>query len=193
MGKEAILDKIQSDAQIHAKAIVEEANNKANEILAVVAEGCKAYLANTKSEIDSLEIDVANRSEAVAKLDAKKLILKAKTQIVDDTFKLALQKLQKLPKNKLTKVLMGMLNYAEDGDVITISANEKDIITKDVVSAYAKEKGIKLSLNKSFGDFDGGMMLSGSGIDKNLTFEVELALLRDTIEAEVAKELLADV
>ena len=39
------------------------------------------------------------------------------------------------------------------------------------------------------GDFAGGLILRGNGIDKNLTFEVELALIRDSAVAEIAKQI----
>ena len=70
-----------------------------------------------------------------------------------------------------------------------MSKREKDIVSDEFISAYAKKKGIKLTLNKKFGDFDGGMILTGKGIDKNLNFDVELALLRDATETQIAKEL----
>ena len=52
----------------------------------------------------------------------------------------------------------------------------------------AGDKGITLTLAKISGDFD-GMILSGNGVDKNLTFEVEIALLRDELETQIAKEI----
>lgn len=190
MGKEAILEKIQTDAKLRADAMVSEANAKADEILAEAAEKCKIYFENSKNEIHNLKIDIEKRSQTVAELDAKKLLLKAKTQVVNDTFALALEKLKNLPEESYKKLILGMLEAVEDGDTVTISKREKGIITKDVVNQIAKEKGIKLKLNAKLGDFDGGIVLSGGGIDKNLTLEVELALLRDLIEADIAKELL---
>ncbi|HAT83330.1 MAG TPA: V-type ATP synthase subunit E, partial [Clostridiales bacterium] len=40
-----------------------------------------------------------------------------------------------------------------------------------------------------FGDFDGGLILSENGVDKNFTFEVEVALLKEQTEAKTAKEI----
>lgn len=82
-----------------------------------------------------------------------------------------------------------MLKFAEDGDKVTVSAREKGIVTKKMVDDAAKAKGAKLALDSEYGDFDGGVLLTGNGIDKNFTFEVEFALLRDATEAKIAKEL----
>ncbi len=190
MGKEAILEKIQQDAKLRADAMLSEANAKADDILADAAEKCKIYFENSRNEIDTLKKDIETRSATVAELDAKKLLLKAKTQVVNSTFDLALEKLKNLPEKSYKKLILGMLNTAEDGDVVTVSKREKGVVTKAVVDEVAKAKGIKLKLNSETGDFDGGIVLSGGGVDKNLTLEVEIAILRDLIEAETAKELL---
>lgn len=82
-----------------------------------------------------------------------------------------------------------MLENAKDGDVVTISKREKDIVTKESLAEFAKKKGIKLTLAEQFGDFDGGIVLGGNGVDKNFTFEVEVALLKEQTEAKTAKEI----
>lgn len=189
MSKEAIIDKILSDASSRAEAMVGEAYAKADAILAQTAEQCKTYLAQSKSETDKLIVDIANRSATVAELDAKKLQLAAKSQILDKVFARALEKARNLDKKRYSKLILGMLAQSEDGDIVTISDREKDIITDKVVKAEAEKRGIKLSLAKQKGDFDGGVIFSGKGVDKNFTLEVELSILRDAMETQIAKEI----
>ncbi len=189
MGKEAIIEKIISDAEARANAILEEARLKADEIIATAAQECKEYLAKNKHEIDVATSEIAKRSETVAELDARKLGLGAKSKTLDLTYSLVLEKLRNLDKKTLKALLLGMLDKAEGGDVVIISENEKDIVTSKVVQDVAKKKGITLTLSEKFGDFDGGMILSGKGVDKNLTFDAELDVLREDTEGRVAKEL----
>ena len=49
MSKEAIVEKIISDAHLRAESIIGEANAKADEVISVAAEECKAYLYNNTS------------------------------------------------------------------------------------------------------------------------------------------------
>ena len=77
---------------------------------------------------------------------------------------------------------------AEDGDVITVGKRQRDCLSDGDVAQVAGDKGITLTLAKISGDFD-GMILSGNGVDKNLTFEVEIALLREELETQIAKEI----
>lgn len=189
MSKEAIINRILSDAQLKADSFVGDAQSKADEILAEAAEQCKAYLFSSQNETDKICDEIESRGKIVAELDAKKLQLGAKAHILDSVFYRALDKVRNLDVKNYKRLLLGMLELAEDGDVITISEREKDILTQKDIEKFSKTKGINLVLSDVFGDFDGGMILSGKGIDKNLTFEVEINALREISETEIAKEI----
>ena len=191
-GKEAIIEKIISDATVRGEAVIDDAKFKATEIENVAKAVCASMADNAEKERAAAVNDVLTRSKTVAELDAKKLLFDAKNQVVALTFETALNKVKNLPKEKYAKLVMGMLSMAEDGDVVTISKREKDVLTESVIKEFAAKKKIKLTLNKEFGEFDGGIILSGSGVDKNLTFETEFQLLEDELEETVAKKLFAE-
>ena len=189
MSKEAIVEKIISDAHLKADSIVAEANAKADEIISAAAEECKEYMYSFKSETDKMIFDVDARTKTVAELDARKLTLAAKTKVLDVVYERTLENLRNRDKEAYSALVFGMLENAKDGDVVTISKREKDIVTKESLAEFAKKKGIKLTLAEQFGDFDGGIVLGGNGVDKNFTFEVEVALLKEQTEAKTAKEI----
>jgi len=54
---------------------------------------------------------------------------------------------------------------------------------------FLKQRGIKLTLADEFGNFDGGIVIKSRGVDKNFTFEVEIQLLKEELETQVAKEI----
>lgn len=189
MSKEAIIDKILSDANLKADAIIGEANEKADEIISIAAAQCKEYLQQNNAEIDKLTLDIDARSRSVAELDARKLLLAAKTQVLDSVYAKTLEKLRNLDKEQYSALIFSMLENAKDGDVVTISEREKDIITKESLADFAQKKGISLTLADKFGDFDGGVVISENGVDNNFTLEVEVALLREQTETKIAKEI----
>lgn len=191
-GKEAIIEKIISDATVRGEAVIDDAKFKATEIENAAKVVCASMAEKAEKERAAAVNDVLTRSKTVAELDAKKLLFDAKNQVVALTFETALNKVKNLPKEKYAKLVMGMLSMAEDGDVVTISKREKDVLTEAVIKEFAAKKKIKITLNKEFGDFDGGIILSGSGVDKNLTFETEFQLLKDELEETVAKKLFAE-
>ncbi len=190
MSKEAIIQKIISDAEIRANSFIEEQKDKADDIIAQAAEQCKTYYYGFKNETEKAAADIAARAKTVAELDAKKLRLAAKQRILDGVFSSALEKLLAHDRTELKKLLLGMLAEAEDGDVVTLGKRQKGLLTAADINAVAKKMSITLSLSDQSGEFD-GMMLSGGGVDKNFTFESEIALLRDSVETQIAKELFA--
>lgn len=189
MSREAIVEKILSDAQLKAEAMVGEAQDKAHAILADVAEQSKQYLAKSQSETDRLVADIVSRSKTVAELDSKKLMQAAKSVILERVFARALEKVRELDVNTYKELLLGMLKEAQDGDTVTLSKRDKSVLSADDIRAFANESGISLCVSDVDGDFDGGLILSRDGVDKNLTFEVEIDLLRDIAEADIAKEI----
>lgn len=189
MSKEAIIDKILSDANLKADAVIGDANAKADEIISLAAEQCKSYLYQSKAETDKMALDVDSRSRSVAELDARKLQLAAKTKVLDSVYASVLDKLRNLDKERYSALIFAMLDNAKDGDVVTVSEREKDIVTKQSLDEFANKKGITLTLCEKTGDFDGGVVISENGVDKNFTFEVETALLREQTETKVAKEI----
>lgn len=189
MSKEAIIDKILSDANLKGDAIIGEANEKANEIISLAANQCKDYLYKSKTEIDRLTLEIDERSRSVAELDARKLLLAAKAQVLDSVYAKTLEKLRNLDKEQYSALIFSMLENAKDGDVVTVSEREKDIVTKESLADFAKKKGISLTLADKFGDFDGGVIISENGVDNNFTLEVEVALLREQTETKIAREI----
>lgn len=189
MSKEAIIDKILSDANLKGDAIIGEANGKADEIISLAAKQCKDYLYQSKTEIDRLTLEIDERSRSVAELDARKLMLAAKTQVLDSVYAKTLEKLRNLDKEQYGALIFAMLENAKDGDVVIISKREKDIVTKQSLADFAKKKGIKLTLADKFGDFDGGVIISENGVDKNFTLDVEVSILREQTETKIAKEI----
>ena len=147
------------------------------------------FAAAEKKRAATAAAETVARSRTVAELDAGKIMLGAKSSLIDEVFAAALKKAGELDAATCKKIVLGMLDFAKDGDEITVSAREKGIVTKKMVDDAAKAKGAKLTLDSEYGDFDGGVLLTGNGIDKNFTFEVEFALLRDATEAKIAKEL----
>ncbi len=189
MSKEAIIDKILSDANLKGDAIIGEANEKADEIISLAAKQCKDYLYQSKTENDRLTLEIDERSRSVAELDARKLLLAAKTQVLDSVYAKTLEKLKNLDKEQYGALIFAMLENAKDGDVVIISKREKDIVTKQSLADFAKKKGIKLTLADKFGDFDGGVIISENGVDNNFTLDVEVSILREQTETKIAKEI----
>ena len=77
----------------------------------------------------------------------------------------------------------------EDGDEVVICERDEKTVTKKFVAEVAKKTGKKLTRGDAFGDFKGGVMLSGKNYDKNLTLDLEFESLRDGLESKIVEIL----
>lgn len=192
-GQQKIIDKILSDATHDAGEMLSEALKKAESLVAAKQAEADAEYDISVEEARKAGEEVVRRRLTVADLEVKKLLLSAKKQAVDEAFEESLKKLLALPKEEYTALVESMIaSAADDGDVVVISENDKNVLTKAFFDKISAKIGKKLTLSDTFGNFRGGVMLLGKGVDKNLTFESELALLRDEVEPEVAKIMFSN-
>ena len=193
-GKDVIIEKILSDARQEADKIVSDAEAYANATLEKATAQAKEKVSNAEKSAEVAGVEYVGRRVTVAGLDLKKARLNAKIALLDDVYDKAVDAVRNVDDKDYKKLIEGMLDSsAEDGDVVTISKNDAKVLTKAFFDAYAKKRGISLSLSKYFGDFKGGVVLSGGGVDKNLTLEVEIKLLREQTESEIAGLLFKGV
>lgn len=192
-GQQKIIDKILSDAKHDAGEMLSEALKKAEALVAAKQAEADAEYDLSVEEARKAGEEVVRRRLTVADLEVKKLLLSAKKQAVDEAFEESLKKLLALPKEEYAALVESMIaSAADDGDVVVISENDKNVLTKAFFDKISAKIGKKLTLSDTFGNFKGGVMLLGKGVDKNLTFESELALLRDEVEPEVAKIMFSN-
>ena len=193
-GKAVLIEKILSDARQEADKIVAEANDYATATLDKARAQAKDKVSVAEKAAETAGVEYVGRRITVAGLDLKKAKLNAKIALLDDVYDKAADAVRNVPDKDYKNLIEGMLDSAaEDGDVVTISKNDAKVLTKAFFDSYSKKRGINLSLSKDLGDFKGGVVLSGGGVDKNLTLEVEIKLLREQTESEIAGLLFKGV
>lgn len=191
-GKEAIINRILSDAKAEAKANLDDAQKKADKLFSSANEQCEKMRNDFEKDKKRIHDEILFRSSVVAELDAQKYVLQAKNLLISQTFEKVLDKLKKLDSKVYDKLISKMLEFASDGDVVTVSSNDKKSFTKEKLADFAAQKKVKLSLSKDNGDFVGGIVLSSGGVDKNITFETEISQLKEEYEEVVAKMLFSE-
>lgn len=184
--KEAIIQKIVSDAQQKADETAAEAKAKADAILSVAEEQAAEIIARSEDAKKAQTESILANSAVVAGLDCKKALLTAKADLVRDVFSQAADELKKDKKRYVALVKKMIETSAEDGDVVQICKDDKEVITKQVVDSVAKKLKIKLSLDKKFANIRGGVLLLGKNYDKNLSLDLETQELRESCESEIA-------
>lgn len=189
MAENKIIDKILSDSRERAEKIIADAEAKSKSILDSARIEAEAYSSTTLKKLDEEREAIISRRETVANLEARKIELGAKQRVIDEVFNRALKRLVELPEKEYQDLIVGMLEHAEDGDIVTVKKSCKSMLPKVFFTSYSKLKGIKLGYNTQGGSFEGGMVLSNGKVDKNFTFEAELDELKSEILPKIVEKL----
>lgn len=188
MSKELIIEKILSDAKAKADEIIASAKQKADKILKDAKAGLDNDYEKSVQEAKALVPELLRRKLSVAELESKKILLNSKQKVLEKVFAGAVEDIRALSNEKYLEYIEKMLlANAEDGDEVIVAESDKKIVTRDFIEKVAKQKGIKLKLKSEYGSFIGGLILVSRCCSKNMTLELELALLREEKEAKIAR------
>jgi V/A-type H+-transporting ATPase subunit E len=188
-GKENIIAKIIESAENSRKNTLFEANEKIKQIESDTDIYISALNKKTDAEIAEMQKNTVSRRKSVADLDVKKIILKAKHSVLDAAFVNAESKVLKLSDKEYKTFIKKLItSYAENGDIVLISENDRKKIDKTFIDDISKSSGLKLGFDYS-DDFNGGVILQSNICNKNLTLETLMKQIRENIESEVASIL----
>lgn len=191
MNAQGILTRIEQDAREAAASMLREAQAKAGELRASsdskIAKDREATI--EQARLDAIATD--DRMQRMAKLDARKELLAAKRDVLDEAFVRALDKMAAMPDEQARAFGLGMLLDAATGDETlipdTMSAwcDQRFVdMANEALAKAGKASGIKLSNEKR--QLGGGFVLARGGLEVNCSYKAAVDARRMDIEAEVA-------
>ena len=187
-----IAEKIISDASAAAEEVIKEAMLTAEKTLAAAKVEAENLAAAAESERKAYSAAAVSAAKVNAELEIRKRRLSAEKKVLDDIYETAEKNILSLKKAEYLKIVEQMLSYADDGDEVMISENDKDRITAGFISKTAKKLGIKLSLSDKFASISGGIVLKGKYADKNLSLTEDFRELRNETEPELWRALFGN-
>ena len=193
-GIEKITGRIREDTQVEIGRILGEARAEADKIT-------QRYNAQAEAEKTALternEKAAAEREErlvSAAKMEARKVLLSARQEMVEKAYALALEKLCGLPEERYTAVLTELLGKAAagDGGEVVFSARDRERVGKAVVEQTNAASGKHLTLSDAIADIAGGFILRDRHMEVNCSFETLVRLQKAETAGTVAKKLFPD-
>ncbi len=213
-GIDKICEKIANQAQAECDSITERAKSEAEEILKGYRELADAEAIKVTERGRKAAEEREERLIGAARLDARKLHLKTKQELIDAAFETALEKLTLLPEDEYISVLAKLA--AES----SISGDEQIVLSPDDRAAYGKQvvaeanrilksrkekdeaSSIKklgrqllsqlsggLTLSDETRSISGGVILLKDKMEINATFDTLIRLSREKLSVEVAQIL----
>lgn len=133
------------------------------------------------------------RLASVAQLEARKLELAAKQEMLQKAFDKALERLLTLPEEQYIVLLSELaVKAARTGrEQVILSQKDRTRYGKQAVTAANEKLGDKghLTLSQESRPIKGGLILSDGDVEVNGTFETLVRLQRGALDREVAKVL----
>jgi V/A-type H+-transporting ATPase subunit E len=198
-GTERIKEKIIEDAKARAAAIQEQAEEEARIIMDQARQEARLKKAELLEMAEADGEQAYKRMLAVAGLEGRKELLRAKRDMIDLAFDRAMGKICGLPDHEYQKLLEKMIVDAAGNEGGEILLSEKDAMRMDKQFekninqrlAAAGKRG-SLALSKQSIPTVGGFILRSGNTEVNSTFEILFGMLRTELESEVVSLLFKD-
>lgn len=195
-GVEALAQRIRQRAEAEAEEVKAEARRRAENILAQARARAQkereAILARARAEAAERK----RRLLAQAEMEARQQKLRAKDELVDKAFELALKKLRELPAAEYRAFIEPLLvAAAETGEEeVIVAPHDRERLNEAFLARVNEElkaqgKAGRLALAEETRPLEGGFILRTGGVENNYSFELILKLSRDELEQEVAAVL----
>lgn len=191
-GIEKITQRIDDDAQAEIEQILSAAKAQAAQITARHQEQANKEAADLTAKNEKAAAEREDRLVSVAQMEARKVTLGAKQQMVEMAFDRALDQLCSLPDDQYTKTVAALMKQAAPdgkGSVIFAEKERQRIGSAAVAMANDLIGGGKLTLSDETRSIRGGFILVNGSVEVNCTFETLVRLQKGEIAGEVAKRL----
>ena len=192
-GIEKIIDRISSDAQREIDDVLAAAQAEAEKITAEYQAQAQAQADEILSRGEQAAVERGERLASVAQLECRKEVLRAKQEVIDEAFRLAMDKLTQLPQEEYVALLsdLAVKAAAKGNEKLIFSVADRARVGKAVVVAANEKLGDKgqLTLSQETRPMQGGFILSDGVVEVNCTFETLVRLQRNTLSTQVADVL----
>lgn len=193
-GIEKITAQIQNDVQKEIDALLAQAQEEAAAIKADYTAKAEAAQKDLRAKGQLAAQERVERQTRAAELEARKLLLQAKQEKIDDAFRRAHKKLIALEGEKRVNLNARLIAFSATSGNESIIMNEKDLkaIGKQVIAKANKlVKGASFTLSDKTRDIEGGVIISSGDVEVNCAYDTILRILRDELAGDVAKVLFS--
>lgn len=194
-GIEKITGRIEADVQREIEAIAAEADAHAGEIAARYEEQARRESGDILARGRKNAAEREERLASVARLEARKLELTVKQELLGRAFERALEQLLSLPEDEYVALLAKLAAQASSTgrEQVLFSQQDRTRYGKQAVTRaneILSETGVgALTLAEGFRPIRGGLILSDGDVEVNCTFETLVRLQRAALEKDVARVL----
>ena len=193
-GIEKITQRIEADAQTEIDRILSAAQEEADQITGRYKAQAEAEAASLAARNEKSAAEREERLVSVAQMEARKVQLAAKQEMVEKAYDLALEKLCAMPDAQYTEVLAGLLVQASSNgrEEAIFSPEDRERVGKAAVDKANAASGKQLKLSQETRPLKGGFVLRDENIEVNCTFDTLVRLEKAETTGAVVKKLFPE-
>jgi V/A-type H+-transporting ATPase subunit E len=197
MKAEQVVEKILSEARQEAQRLVSEAQAKVQERRKAFEEAQKAYEAETERLAEQAAEEKRSRMLAAARMDLRKKILAAKTDLLQEVFAKARHQINTLADGPYLDLMGRLLMQAvSTGDEEVVVGKNETRLNAEFLKQINKKLGpgykgnLRPAADKA--DIEGGFILRRGKVQVNCSTEVLVEQIRQKTEMELVSKLFDD-
>ena len=190
-GLDRITSRIEAEAQGEIDSILDAGKAETQRVVDDWRARIDAEARALKAKNERAAAEREERLKSAAEMDARKTILQAKQELVEEAYALALDKLCKMPDKEKIPLLAELLARASSTgteEAVFSAADAKGAGKKAVDQANAAS-GKHLRLSKQTAPIRGGFILRDNNVEVNCAFETLVRLQKTETAGAVAKML----
>ena len=194
-GIEKITRRIEADTQAEIDRILSDARAEADKIADSYKAQAEAEAAELAAKNEKAAAEREERLVSTAQMEARKMNLAAKQEMVEKAYDLALEKLCSMPDEQYVETAADLMVQAAPngrGAVIFAEAERKRIGASAVRRANEKLKGGQLTLAEETRPLKGGFILSDGRVEVNCSFDTLVRLQKTETAGAVVKHLFPE-
>ena len=192
-GIEKITERINADTKREIDEILSRSNAQAKQIAGGYEALAESDFAQRLDQGKLQAEEYVERQGSVSQLEARKLRLAARQEMLEKAFQLALNKLLNLPEGQYVDLLSDLAVKASvtGTEALVFSVQDRPRFGKKVVLAAnekleAAGRTGSLTLSEESREFTGGIYVQDGKVETNCTFVTLVRMLREQMAAEVA-------
>ena len=192
-GIEKITQRIASDAQAEVDRILGDARDEAGRIAANYRAQADAEAAELAAKNEKAAAEREERLVSAAQMEARKIQLAAKQEMVEKAYIQALDKLCALPEEQYVAILADLLVKASSNgkEEAVFSPEDRERVGEAAVAKANELSGKQLRLSEETQPIRGGFILKDKNVEVNCTFETLVRLQKAETAGAVAQKLFA--
>ena len=192
-GIEKITQRIASDAQAEVDRILGDARDEAGRIAANYRAQADAEAAELAAKNEKAAAEREERLVSAAQMEARKVQLAAKQEMLEKAYIQALDKLCALPEEQYVAILADLLVKASSNgkEEAVFSPEDRERVGEAAVAKANELSGKQLRLSEETQPIRGGFILKDKNVEVNCTFETLVRLQKVETAGAVAQKLFA--